>query len=46
MSWQARMIAADEDFNGAPLLRREFTLEPGHGAVTSASLTLTALGVA
>lgn len=45
MSWQARMIAADEDFDGAPLLRREFTLEPGHGAVTSASLTLTALGV-
>ena len=45
MSWQAQMIAADEDFDGAPLLRREFTLEPGHGAVTSASLTLTALGV-
>jgi alpha-L-rhamnosidase len=45
MSWQARMIAADEDFDGAPLLRCEFTLEAGHGAVTSASLTLTALGV-
>jgi alpha-L-rhamnosidase len=45
MSWQARMIAADEDFNGAPLLRREFTIDAGHGAVTSASLTLTALGV-
>jgi alpha-L-rhamnosidase len=39
------MIAADEDFNGAPLLRSEFTLEGGHGPVTSASLTLTALGV-
>ncbi len=45
MSWQARMIAADEDFDGAPLLRREFTLEAGHGSITSASLTLTALGV-
>ena len=45
MSWQARMIAPDEDFNGAPLLRREFTIEPGHGAITRASLTLSALGV-
>ena len=39
------MIAADEDFDGAPQLRREFTLEEGHGAVTSAILTLSALGV-
>lgn len=45
MNWQARMIAADADFDGAPLLRREFALETGHGAVTSASLTLTAQGI-
>ena len=45
MSWHARMIAADEDFDGAPLLRREFRLEEGHGAVRSAELTLSALGV-
>lgn len=45
MNWQARMIAADDDFNGAPLLRSEFTLDEGHGAVTGATLTLTAQGV-
>jgi alpha-L-rhamnosidase len=45
MTWQALMIAADEDFAGAPLLRHEFMLEAGHGAVASATLTVTALGV-
>ncbi|GAA1448015.1 alpha-L-rhamnosidase [Leifsonia poae] len=45
MNWQARMIAADDDFNGAPLLRSEFTLDEGHGAVTGATLTLSAQGV-
>ena len=45
MSWQALMIAADEDFDGAPLLRHEFILEVDHGAVASATLTVTALGV-
>ncbi|MFF1877849.1 family 78 glycoside hydrolase catalytic domain [Leifsonia sp. NPDC058230] len=45
MNWQARMIAADNDFDGAPLLRREFTLDEGHGAVSRATLTLSALGV-
>src|ERR1700748_566535 len=45
MSWQARLIAAAEDFGGAPLLRREFTIDADHGAITSASLTLTALGI-
>jgi alpha-L-rhamnosidase len=39
------MIAADEDFDGAPLLRHEFMLEVDHGAVASATLTVTALGV-
>ena len=45
MNWQARMIAADNDFAGAPLLRTEFALEEGHGAVTSATLNLSAQGV-
>ncbi len=45
MSWQALMIAADEDFDGAPLLRHEFMLEAGHGGVASATLIVTALGV-
>ena len=45
MTWHAQMIAADEDFAGAPLLRREFSLQDGHGAVTRATLTLSAQGV-
>ena len=43
--WRARMIAADLDFGGAPLLRRGFDLEGGHGDVTAARLHLSALGV-
>ncbi|MCP1415569.1 alpha-L-rhamnosidase [Paenarthrobacter sp. A20] len=39
------MIAPDHDFGGAPLLRREFTLDSGYGEVTSATLRLSALGV-
>lgn len=45
MTWHAQMIAADEDFAGAPLLRREFSLEDGHGAIARATLALTAQGV-
>jgi len=45
MTWHAQMIAADQAFDGAPLLRREFALEDGHGAVARATLTLTAQGV-
>lgn len=45
MTWRARMIAADHEFDGAPLLRREFELATGHGAVAAATLTVTALGV-
>ena len=45
MNWHARMIAAGETFDGAPLLRREFALETGHGAVTRATLHLTAHGI-
>jgi alpha-L-rhamnosidase len=44
-SWTARMIAPDEDFGGAPLLRTELRLDPGHGAVTEAKLYATARGV-
>ncbi|WP_230100322.1 alpha-L-rhamnosidase [Microbacterium sp. Bi98] len=45
MTWHARMIAADLDHNGAPLLRREFSLDDEHGEVRSATLSLSALGV-
>jgi alpha-L-rhamnosidase len=45
MSWSARFIAADEEFDGAPLLTRDVVLERGHGAVATAELFLSALGV-
>ncbi len=38
-------IAPDQDFAGAPLLRGEIALDPGHGEVVSATLAVTALGV-
>ncbi|VXB37474.1 Alpha-L-rhamnosidase [Arthrobacter sp. 9V] len=44
-TWHARMIAADTDFDGAPLLRGEFRLDDSHGDVESATLFLSALGV-
>ncbi|WP_190989102.1 family 78 glycoside hydrolase catalytic domain [Pseudarthrobacter sulfonivorans] len=43
--WQAAMITPDEDFDGAPLLRKEFQLDEGHGAVANATLRATAFGV-
>ncbi|MGN6327002.1 family 78 glycoside hydrolase catalytic domain [Pseudolysinimonas sp.] len=45
MTWHARFIAPAQDLDSAPLLRREFALETGHGAVRSAELAVTALGV-
>lgn len=45
MNWTAHMIAADTDFNGAPLLRKPFSLDAGHGAVVKATLAVSALGV-
>lgn len=42
---QATMIGPDDDFAGAPLLRTEFALDDGHGAVTAAQLHATARGV-
>lgn len=43
--WSAQLIQPDADFDGAPLLRREFQLETGHGDVVSATLHATAHGV-
>ena len=31
-TWHATMIGADADLDGAPLLRTQFSLDPGHGA--------------
>jgi alpha-L-rhamnosidase len=43
--WQAAMITPTEDFDGAPLLRKEFQLGEGHGAVVRATLRATAFGI-
>ena len=43
--WSAAMISPDQDFDSAPLLRRQFDLDPGHGSVSSATLLATAQGV-
>ena len=43
--WLAAMISPEQDFDGAPLLRKEFTLEAGHGGVARATLRATAFGV-
>ncbi len=41
--WSAAMISPVEDFAGAPLLRTEFALDDGHGAVMSAELAVSSL---
>ncbi|MFT4166011.1 MAG: family 78 glycoside hydrolase catalytic domain [Microlunatus sp.] len=43
--WSAAWIVPDDDFAGAPLLRREFELEQGHGEVAHAVLFATAHGI-
>ncbi|WP_375425619.1 family 78 glycoside hydrolase catalytic domain [uncultured Friedmanniella sp.] len=43
--WSAALICPDEDFDGAPLLRRELIIAEGHGDVASAVLHATACGV-
>jgi alpha-L-rhamnosidase len=43
--WSADLIAPDQDFDGAPLLRKEFTLDSGHGEVAWATLHVTAHGI-
>jgi alpha-L-rhamnosidase len=45
VNWTAQMIAADDEFDGAPVLRGEFSLAASHGAVTQATLHATARGV-
>src|SRR5690242_17226919 len=44
-AWTADMIAPNQDFDGAPLLRKEVVLDAGHGDVTAATLHVTAHGV-
>lgn len=41
----AQFIAADVEPDSAPLFRRDFELEAGHGPIVSATLSLSALGV-
>ncbi|KRF22933.1 family 78 glycoside hydrolase catalytic domain [Phycicoccus sp. Soil802] len=43
--WSADLIAPDKDFAGAPLLRKEFALDQGHGPVVGATLFVTAHGI-
>ena len=43
--WAASLICPDDDYAGAPLLRREFTLDTGHGQPIGATLHATAHGV-
>ena len=43
--WSADLIAPDEDFAGAPLLRKEFALDQDHGSVVAATLFVTAHGI-
>ena len=45
LQWSAAMISPADDFAGAPLLRAEFALDDGHGAVVSAELAVSSLGV-
>ncbi len=44
-NWTAQMIAPDQEYAGAPLLRGEFRLDAGAGLVTSARLLATARGI-
>jgi hypothetical protein len=43
---EANMIAPDHPTEAAPLLRREFALAEGHGALVQATLRAGALGAA
>ena len=43
-TWSARMIAAESELD-APLLRTEFTLDAGHGAVAAARWLVSAQGI-
>src|ERR1700693_5843063 len=45
VTWVAEMISSVEELAGAPLFRREFSLDSGHGAVLRAWLHISSLGV-
>lgn len=45
MNFTASMITPDTDRDSAPVLRREFVLDSGHGSVSKADLFATALGL-
>ncbi|WP_255954942.1 alpha-L-rhamnosidase [Streptomyces odontomachi] len=45
VQWSASMISPAKELGSAPLLRKEFALDPGHGEVRDAWLHLSALGV-
>jgi len=45
LHWAASMISPAEDFDGAPLLRKEIALDSSHGKVRSAELHISSLGV-
>jgi alpha-L-rhamnosidase len=44
VAWQAQMVTPVVDLT-APVLRREVSLDPGHGAVVSAVLHVSSLGI-
>src|SRR5215218_1430740 len=43
--WSAAMLSPDQDFDGAPLLRRQFDLDQDRGPISSAMLHATAQGL-
>ena len=45
VQWTASVISPAEELTGAPLLRREVSLDSGHGAVESAWLHASSLGI-
>ena len=45
LTWSAHLIVPNDDFDGAPLLRKEFALAEGHDPVVRATLHATAHGV-
>ncbi|MCK2022689.1 glycoside hydrolase family 78 protein [Microbacterium sp. kSW2-24] len=44
-TWKSQFIAATDEPDSAPLFRREFALDSGHGTVRQAILSLSALGI-
>ena len=43
--WSASMISPLDDFDGAPILRRDLDLDVGHGDIASALLHVSSLGI-